>query len=102
MGTHQDEVFSQLKALLAPLGIHHFYPDGADAYNRRLDPKHHTVGKPQTQKMERKHLTFRTRLKRFVRKTICFSKSMRLHDIVIGLFVNCYVFGILVTAVRRG
>jgi hypothetical protein len=58
----------------------------------------HTVGKTQTQKMERKHLTFRTRLKRFVRKTICFSKSMRLHDIVIGLFVNRYEFGILVTA----
>jgi insertion element IS1 protein InsB len=96
LGTHQDEVFVQLKALLAPWGIHHFYTDGADVYNRHLNPEQHTVGKRRTQKIERKHLTFRTRLKRFVRKTICFSKSMRLHDIVIGLFVNRYEFGMLV------
>jgi insertion element IS1 protein InsB len=31
-----------------------------------------------------------------MRKTICFSKSMRLHDIVIGLFVNRYEFGMLI------
>jgi insertion element IS1 protein InsB len=64
LGTHQDEVFLQLKALLAPLGIHHFYTDGADVYNRHLNPEQHTIGKIQTQKIERKHLTFRTRLKR--------------------------------------
>ena len=34
-----------------------------------------------------------TRIKRLVRKTICFSKSTQLHDIVIGLFVNRYAFG---------
>jgi insertion element IS1 protein InsB len=96
LGTHQDEVFLQLKAWLAPLGIHHFYTDGADVYNRHLDPEQHTVGKTQTQKIARKHLTFRTRLKRLVRKTICFSKSMRLHDLVIGLCVNRDEFGRLV------
>jgi insertion element IS1 protein InsB len=95
-GTQQDEIFLQLKALLAPLGIHQFYPDGADVYNRHLHPEQHTVGKTQTQKIERKHLTFRTRLKRLVRKTICFSKSIRLHDIVIGLLVNRYEFGMVV------
>jgi insertion element IS1 protein InsB len=81
---------------LAPRGIHHFYTDGADVYHRHLKPEQHTVGKRQTQKIERKHLTFRTRLKRLVRKTICFSKSVRLHDIVIGLFVNRYEFGMVV------
>jgi IS1 family transposase len=34
-----------------------------------------------------------TRIKRLVRKTICFSKSTQLHDIVIGLFVSRYAFG---------
>jgi insertion element IS1 protein InsB len=76
--------------------MHHFYTDGADVYNRHLNPEQHTVSKKQTQKIDRKHLTFRTRLKRFVRKTICFSKSVRLHDLVIGLFVNRYAFGMLV------
>jgi insertion element IS1 protein InsB len=95
LGTHQDEVFLQLKVLLAPFGIHHFYTDGADVYDRHLDAQQHTVGKTHTQKIERKHLTLRTRLKRLVRKTICFSKSVLLHDIVIGLFVNRYEFGLL-------
>jgi len=27
-----------------------------------------------------------------VRKTICFSKTIQMHDIVIGLFVNRYAF----------
>jgi len=45
------------------------------------------------EKIERKHLTLRTRIKRLVRKTICFSKSTQMHDIVIGLFVNRYAFG---------
>jgi insertion element IS1 protein InsB len=95
LGTHQDEVFLQLKAWLAPLGIRRFYTDGAEVYDRHLEPQHHAVGKVHTQKIERTHLTFRTRLKRLMRKTICFSKSLRLHDIVIGLFVNRYEFGVL-------
>jgi len=78
------------------MGIRHFYTDGADVYDRHLAPEQHTVGKIQTQKIERKHRTFRARLKRLMRKTICVSKSMLLHDIVIGLFVNRYEFGMLV------
>jgi insertion element IS1 protein InsB len=54
----------------------------------------HVVGKRNTQKIERKHLTLRTRIKRLARKTICFSKSERMHDIVIGLFINRYEFGV--------
>ena len=53
----------------------------------------HSPGKRHTQKIERKHLTLRTRIKRLVRKTICFSKTTQMHDIVIGLFVNRYAFG---------
>jgi insertion element IS1 protein InsB len=32
-------------------------------------------------------------MKHLVRKTICFSKTTQMHDIVLGLFVNCYAFG---------
>src|SRR5262245_24396906 len=49
--------------------------------------------KRHTQKIERKHLPLRTRIKRLVRKTICFSKSTQMRDLVMGLFVNRYVFG---------
>ncbi|PZV03529.1 MAG: transposase, partial [Leptolyngbya sp.] len=64
------------------------------AYERHLDPSLHTVGKRNTQKIERKHLTLRTRIKRLARKTICFSKSVLMHDVVIGLFINRYEFGL--------
>jgi insertion element IS1 protein InsB len=30
-----------------------------------------------------------------VRRTICFSKTEQMHDLVIGLFVNRYAFGLL-------
>jgi insertion element IS1 protein InsB len=36
----------------------------------------------------------RTRIKRLTRKTICFSKPIEMHDIVLGLFVNRYEFGL--------
>ncbi|PZV04442.1 MAG: transposase, partial [Leptolyngbya sp.] len=68
--------------------------DGWGAYERHLDPSLHTVGKRNTQKIERKHLTLRTRIKRLARKTICFSKSVLMHDVVIGLFINRYEFGL--------
>ena len=49
LGPRQDEVFLQLKALLAPFSLHHFYTDAAEVYNRHLASEHHTVGKPFTQ-----------------------------------------------------
>jgi len=91
-GTREDEVFLQLKEYLRPFGISRFYTDNGGAYNRHLDPDSHEVGKQYTQKIERKHLTLRSRIKRLARKTICFSKSTRMHDIVLGLFVNRYEF----------
>jgi insertion element IS1 protein InsB len=86
----------QLKALLAPFGIRRFYTDGWGAYHRHLAPHYHVVGKRRTQQLERKHLTLRTRIKRLVRKTIGFSRSVHLHDIVIGLFINRFEFGLAV------
>ena len=95
-GNHKDAVFLQLKALLEPFGITRFYTDDWGAYERHLSSEEHIVGKRNTQKIERKHLTLRTRIKRLARKTICFSKLKKMHDIVIGLFINRYEFGVLV------
>ena len=82
-----------MKALLEPFGITRYYTDYWGAYTRHLDAAEHQPDKRNTQKIERKHLTLRTRIKRLARKTICFSKSIQMHDIVIGLFVNRYEFG---------
>jgi insertion element IS1 protein InsB len=64
------------------------------AYTRHLEADEHQPGKRNTQQIGRKHLTLRTRTKRLVRKTICFSRSTPMHDLVIGLFVNRYAFGL--------
>jgi IS1 family transposase len=95
-GRRKDEVFLRLQALLEPFGLTRFYTDHWGAYTRHLNPDVHSPGKRNTQKIERKHLTLRTRIKRLVRKTMCFSKTIQMHDIVLGLFVNRYAFGLLV------
>jgi insertion element IS1 protein InsB len=69
-GRRQDEVFLQLKALLEPFGIKRYDTDYWGAYTRHLDPDEHQPGKRNTQQIERKHLTLRTRIKRLTRKTI--------------------------------
>ena len=76
-GHWKDEVFLKLKELLDPFGLTHYYTDKWGTYMRHLDPAQHTTSKRYTQKFERQHLTLRTRIKRLVRKTICFSKQRR-------------------------
>src|SRR5262245_42808919 len=70
LGRRKDEVFLTLKALLEPFGITRYYTDYWGAYTRHLDADEHQGGKHNTQQIERKHLTLRTRIKRLVRKTI--------------------------------
>ena len=93
-GRRKDDTFLQLKALLQPFGITRYHTDYWGAYTRHLEADEHEPGKRNTQQIERKHLTLRTRIKRLARKTICFSKSIQMHDIVIGLFVNRCEFGL--------
>lgn len=95
-GARSDAVFKKLQAMLEPFGIRKYYTDRWGAYERHLETERHEVGKTNTQKIERKHLTLRTRIKRLARKTICFSKSEQVHDIVIGLYINRYEFGLSV------
>jgi insertion element IS1 protein InsB len=112
LADRKDKAFIELKSLLEPFGITQFYSDGWGADSRHIAPELHTVGKRHTQKIERKHLTLRTRIKRLgtdgfpvahaetrqrlARRTICFSKSIVMHDIVIGLFINRVAFGLTI------
>ncbi len=45
------------------------------------------------QKIERKHLTLRTRLKRVTRTTLCFARAWVMHDRIIGLDMTQVEFG---------
>ena len=92
-GRRQDTVFLELKALLEPFGITRYFTDGWGAYERHLAAAQQQVGKANTQKIESKHMNLRTRIKRLVRRTLCFSKTEHMHDLVIGLFINRYEGG---------
>ena len=87
-GKREDKAFLALKTLLKPFGIQRYYTDSLGTYKRHLEAEQHCLGKRHPQKLERKHLGLRTRLKRLARKTICFSKSIQMHDLVIGLFIT--------------
>jgi insertion element IS1 protein InsB len=92
-GRRQDTVFLELQGLLVPFGIRRFYTDGGGTYERHIPPEQHVVGKQHTQQIESKHINLRPRIKRLVRRTICFSKTTAMHDLVVGLFINRYEFG---------
>ena len=45
-----------------------------------------------TRRIEHLHLTLRSRIKRLDRKTICFSRSVEIHEKVIGSFIEKHMF----------
>ena len=92
-GRRPAEGFFQLTARLAPCGLTRYSTDHWGAYTRHVDPAMPSPGTQHTPQIERKPLTLRTRIKRLVRTTIGFSKSIQLHDLVIGLFVHRSAFG---------
>jgi insertion element IS1 protein InsB len=92
----KNEAFPELKKLLEPFGIITFYTDGLTTYEQNLAGYKHFISKKNTQRIERKNLTLRTRIKRLCRKTICYSKCQDMHDIVIGLVINILEFGLRV------
>ena len=95
-GTRKDSAFRALQKKLNYFDIDFYFTDDWGAYERNLPRQKHLIGKNNTQAIERKHLTLRTRIKRLARRSICFSKIERMHDIVIGLFINRYEFGLAI------
>lgn len=92
-GTREHKNLDELLALLEPFPIGKVYTDNHFAYQKRIPAEQLITGKKNTQKIERDHLTLRTRIKRLCRKTICFSKSEEIHKAVIGTFINIFFFG---------
>jgi insertion element IS1 protein InsB len=95
-GRRQDTVFVERQALWEPCGIPRSCTDAWGAYERHVEAEPHPVGQAKTPQIESQPSTVRTRSKRLVRRTICFAKMERLHDLVLGLFSNRYEFGVSV------
>lgn len=96
LGTRDNAVLWELLDLLAPLNIEivAVYSDDNWAYHDAISRQILKTGKINTQKIERKHLTFRTRLKCLARKTICYSKSLKMHKIKFSLLINYLEFAV--------
>jgi len=91
-GDRTDDNLFDLLMLLEGYEIGKVYTDNNFAYSRIIPYEVHCIGKRNTQKIERQHLTLRTRIKRLSRKTICFSKNREIHKAVIGYFINRELF----------
>ncbi|WP_092874936.1 IS1 family transposase [Izhakiella capsodis] len=91
-GPRTDETCRELLALLTPFNIGMITSDDWGSYRREVPKDKHLTGKIFTQRIERNNLTLRTRIKRLIRKTICFSRSVELHEKVIGAFIEKYMF----------
>jgi len=77
---------------LRPLNIGMITSDNWGCYAREVSKDKHLTGKIFTQRIERNNLTLRTRIKRLARKTSCFSRSVEIHEKVIGAFIEKYMF----------
>ena len=91
-GKRRDIVFQDLKVLLAPFNISRYFTDDWGLMNA-IWTLASMRSASRTQKIERKNLNFRTWIKRLARRSICFSKLERMHDVVIGLLINKVEFG---------
>ncbi|HBN1710827.1 TPA: IS1 family transposase, partial [Escherichia coli] len=63
-----------------------------DCYGRVVPKDKHLTGKIFTQRIECNNLTLRARIKQLARKTICFSRSVEIHEKVIGAFIEKHMF----------
>ncbi|WP_230580612.1 IS1 family transposase [Xenorhabdus bovienii] len=80
----------RLMALRAPFNIVISMTDGGRSYEKTLAGKLHVVSKRYTQRIERDNLNLRQHLARLTRKTLSFSKSIEIHDRVIGYYLNIH------------
>ena len=87
-GRRTDATCQLLLDKLAGCQITRFYTDRWESYEKLIPEHRHWIGKAGTQRIERNNLTIRTRLKRWQRRTICFSKSEEMDDAVLKLFFH--------------
>ena len=87
-GRRTDAAFVRCKALLESCGLTRSDTDCWGASTRHLAPDEPCPGQRHTQTIKRTHRTVRPRMKRLAGKTIGFSQTTQMHDIVLGVLVN--------------
>ncbi len=84
----RQATLERLLSLLSAFEVVVWMTDGWPLYESRLKGKLHVISKRYTQRIERHNLNLRQHLARLGRKSLSFSKSVELHDKVIGHYLN--------------
>lgn len=92
LGRRVDDSLRQWLALLKRFSFRLDCTEDWGTYERLPPTDKHFITKRYTQSIERQNLNFRAHLKRLARRTLCFSKSVELHDKVIGEYINRHSF----------
>lgn len=79
-GPRTDETCRELPEFLKPFSAGRITRDNRSSYTREMPQDKHLVGKIFTRRIERNNLTLRTHIKRPARKTICFLRSLEIHE----------------------
>ncbi|EMG9573392.1 IS1-like element IS1A family transposase, partial [Escherichia coli] len=87
-GERTMATLGRLMSLLSPFDVVIWMTDGWPLYESRLKGKLHVISKRYTQRIERHNLNLWQHLARLGRKSLSFSKSVELHDKVIGHYLN--------------
>ena len=87
-GERTMATLGRLMSLLSPFDVVIWMTDGWPLYESRLKGKLHVISKRYTQRIERHNLNLRQHLARLGRKSLSFSKSVELHDKVIGHYLG--------------
>ena len=93
-GRRTHATFRRLLTVLAQAGwvVEQWFTDAWGAYEACWPTEQRQTGKAPRQRLERKHLTRRTRRTQLTRKTICFSKKQFFHHGLITLFIVHFFF----------
>ncbi|PHM38430.1 transposase [Xenorhabdus mauleonii] len=94
-GSRTDATCPKLLNLLMPFSIRFFTTDDWGSYAREIEPEKHLVGKIFTQRIERHNLNLRIHIKRLARRTICFSRSIEVHEKLIGAYIEKHHYNAL-------
>ena len=87
-GERTLSTLERLLGLLSAFEVVVWMTDGWPLYESRLKGELHVISKRYTQRIERHNLNLRQHLARLGRKSLSFSKSVELHDKVIGHYLN--------------
>lgn len=87
-GERTMATLERLLSLLSAFDVVIWMTDAWPLYESRLKRKLHVMSKRYTQRIERHNLNLRQHLARLNRKSLSFSKSVELHDKVIGHYLN--------------